>query len=215
MNKCLNCGEKTKNKKFCSTKCAIPFVTEKKIIFWGNKKKEWVKEYLKNPTKCKTCKKNIHYDKRKNIFCSHSCAASFNNLGNRKHGEEPGNCLFCDEKLKNSYNKFCNLKCFHDFNHKEYIKRWLDGKENGRGAETVSAHVRKYLYEKNGEKCSRCGWKERNNFTNRIPLHAHHKDGNWKNNVLNNLEILCPNCHSLTYNFGVRNKERIFNEDSN
>ena len=51
----------------------------------------------------------------------------------------------------------------------------------------------------------RCGWAERNLFTNKIPLSLHHIDGNYKNNKVENLELLCPNCHALTDNFGSRN----------
>ena len=34
-------------------------------------------EYNKNPKLCKYCNKALHYDKRYNKFCNHSCAASF------------------------------------------------------------------------------------------------------------------------------------------
>ena len=30
-----------------------------------------------------------------------------------------------------------------------------------------------------------------------LPLELHHKDGNHFNNQLDNLQILCPNCHSI------------------
>ena len=30
-----------------------------------------------------------------------------------------------------------------------------------------------------------------------LPLELHHKDGNHQNNSLDNLQILCPNCHSI------------------
>jgi 5-methylcytosine-specific restriction endonuclease McrA len=30
-----------------------------------------------------------------------------------------------------------------------------------------------------------------------LPLELHHKDRNHFNNDLNNLQILCPNCHSI------------------
>jgi len=38
-----------------------------------------------------------------------------------------------------------------------------------------------------------------------LVLELHHKDGNPKNNRLENLQILCPNCHSQTRNFRSRN----------
>lgn len=54
-------------------------------------------------------------------------------------------------------------------------------------------------------KCQQCGcngeWQ--NGF---ISLEIHHIDGNNKNNLLSNLQYLCPNCHALTDNF--RNKRR-------
>ena len=33
-----------------------------------------------------------------------------------------------------------------------------------------------------------------------------HIDGNSENNNIENLELLCPNCHSLTPTFGALNK---------
>jgi hypothetical protein len=34
-----------------------------------------------------------------------------------------------------------------------------------------------------------------------IPLELHHKDGDRTNNTLQNIELLCPNCHALTDNY--------------
>lgn len=38
-----------------------------------------------------------------------------------------------------------------------------------------------------------------------ITLELHHKDGDKLNNDLENLQLLCPNCHSLTENWRGRN----------
>ena len=35
---------------------------------------------------------------------------------------------------------------------------------------------------------------------------VHHKDGNRFNHSLSNIELLCPNCHSLTQTYRARNK---------
>ena len=56
-------------------------------------------------------------------------------------------------------------------------------------------------------KCEKCGWGEMNEYSNTVPLEIHHKDGDCTNNLIENLELLCPNCHSLTENFGSLNKE--------
>ena len=37
-----------------------------------------------------------------------------------------------------------------------------------------------------------------------IPIELHHIDGNRFNNKLDNLQILCPNCHALTDNYSGR-----------
>ncbi|MFD7664428.1 HNH endonuclease signature motif containing protein [Streptomyces sp. NPDC059788] len=39
-----------------------------------------------------------------------------------------------------------------------------------------------------------------------IPLEIDHIDGNWRNNRMENLRILCPNCHSVTDSYRGRAK---------
>ena len=46
------------------------------------------------------------------------------------------------------------------------------------------------------EHCNNTKW-----LDHPIPLELHHIDGNRKNNTLQNIELLCPNCHSLTDNY--------------
>lgn len=60
--------------------------------------------------------------------------------------------------------------------------------------------------EKYDCRCSQCGWNKRNQFTGNIPLEIHHKDGDHTNNDENNLDLLCPNCHSLTETYKAANK---------
>ena len=44
-------------------------------------------------------------------------------------------------------------------------------------------------------KCEMCGITYWNGVL--LPLELHHKDGNHYNNDFDNLQILCPNCHSI------------------
>ena len=53
--------------------------------------------------------------------------------------------------------------------------------------------------------CEKCGITKWNDLP--ITLEIHHKDGNHDNTKLENLEILCPNCHSQTDNFRFKNKK--------
>jgi len=50
-----------------------------------------------------------------------------------------------------------------------------------------------------------CGWKEKNVVTGNIPIELEHIDGNSENNLLTNLKLLCPNCHSLTPTYKALN----------
>ena len=52
-------------------------------------------------------------------------------------------------------------------------------------------------------KCLVCGINSWNN--KKIVLELDHKDGNNKNNRIENLRLLCPNCHSQTKNFRSKN----------
>ena len=55
------------------------------------------------------------------------------------------------------------------------------------------------------EKCNICGISEWNGEP--IKLQVHHKDGNRHNNEIDNLQILCPNCHSQTDNWCAKNRK--------
>lgn len=127
-------------------------------------------------------------------------------------------CLFCGKtfrKHSHGMGKFCNQKCFFDCKNREnsnrdeiLIKKWLNGEIDGTNKKyfTYKPFVRKYLFRKYNNKCQRCGWGETNKSTGLVPLQIHHIDGDALNNDINNIELLCPNCHSLTDNFGSRNK---------
>lgn len=94
-----------------------------------------------------------------------------------------------------------------DYTHKKYIDDWKNGREKGsRGSYSTSSHIRKYLLEKFDNKCSLCGWSEKNQYTGKIPLEIDHIDGNYSNNKEENLRLLCPNCHSLTSTYKGANK---------
>lgn len=60
--------------------------------------------------------------------------------------------------------------------------------------------------------CEECGLSEWRG--EHIALHLHHIDGDRNNNKLENLQILCPNCHSQTHNYagkssGVSNYNKV------
>lgn len=120
-------------------------------------------------------------------------------------------CLNCGkefEHTRSSRNKFCSIKCQQEYKYKTYIERWKNGEENGMSGEYgLSKYIRRYLLEKHNYKCEKCGWGEKNEFTRTIPLEIHHIDGDYTNNKEDNLQVLCPNCHSLTETHKSHNKK--------
>ncbi len=75
-----------------------------------------------------------------------------------------------------------------------------------RNGSFIISHTLKNKLIKEGIKdniCEKCHNKKWNGLD--IPLELHHIDGQKFNNELSNLQILCPNCHAQTNNYGIRN----------
>lgn len=73
----------------------------------------------------------------------------------------------------------------------------------------VQSHKLKLrLFEKGLKfpKCELCDWSELS-ADGRIPVELDHINGNHRDNRLENLRILCPNCHSLQSTHRGRNKK--------
>jgi len=157
-------------------------------------------KYNNTPTVCTNCGSTLDYKHRHNKFCNPSCSASYTNRG--KHGINLTNCMICGKKNKNSKSKYCSNICSH-------IGRWNNTKiaiEQGKyKTNTTSSVIKKYLLEKFGVLCSKCGLKTWQGHT--IPLNVHHKDGDSTNNIPENIELVCLNCHALTENYGAKNKK--------
>lgn len=114
-------------------------------------------------------------------------------------------CITCGKPIK--YGKYCSNTCAMKFKRKIKIEEWLSGKNFVRGASQVPSFIRDYLLEEFNFKCEKCGWGEVNKYSGTVPLEIHHIDGDCTNNLRENLQILCPNCHSLTETNGNLNKE--------
>ena len=99
---------------------------------------------------------------------------------------------------------YCSNKC--QGNH-TILKRFTNGTDWNR-------YMRKYYVENNKYECSECGISEYNGKP--ITLQIDHIDGDRRNNEFDNLRFMCPNCHSQTDTYGIRNmcesgKERQLN----
>lgn len=73
--------------------------------------------------------------------------------------------------------------------------------------------IRNYILRIRGHKCELCfldSWQN-----NPIPLEVHHINGNAKDNALDNLQIICPNCHALTDSYKGKNKGKSTRKKQN
>lgn len=89
------------------------------------------------------------------------------------------------------------------------VREWSKGKTSYTDSRIVSKYTpenlftyngkgphKKILIEERGHQCEKC--KNTEWLDDLITLELEHKDGDSKNNVKDNLELLCPNCHSQT-----------------
>lgn len=131
-------------------------------------------------------------------YCSVACAKlRFERLRSK--------CLQCDKPLERVRYKYCSNACQHQHQFRLRIQRYEAGEYQ---TNTCNRFIRRYLVQRFGEKCTRCGWAERHPITGNIPIEVEHVDGNWRNNEPSNLTLLCPNCHSLTPTYRALNRGR-------
>ena len=151
---------------------------------------------------CKNCNNEFNnLITKKRIFCSHKCSLEYNNKS--KNEKQTNYCLNCG---KDVLGKFCNNTCKSKYDEKIIFEKINNNTFFHNNPETESNWKKKYLIERYGAKCMNCGWDKKHSVTNKVPIQLNHIDGNSENNNLDNLELLCPNCHSLTVNFGSLNK---------
>lgn len=120
------------------------------------------------------------------------------------------NCKRCGKQLRTEqrHNIYCSQECANLARSENKIKNWLNGEYDGIvGTNYLSETIRLYLLKESNYSCELCGWNQINPITKKSPLEIHHIDGNCLNNSRDNLQVLCPNCHSLTENYKSLNRD--------
>lgn len=185
-------------------------------------KQKSLDKYYLNPNICQYCNNIIKVGdnerpsatKRKR-FCDSSCSSKYNN-SKRKTKK----CLICDIFITKNLT-YCSQVCFNEHKRQKTINRLqcnpqlksknnktINNKTINKKQNYTPGHrtIRRILMEQQNNKCSKCGWGEINPKSGKVPLILNHIDGNSTNYNFDNLEILCPNCDSLTPTYKALNK---------
>lgn len=161
-----------------------------------------VSDYNSTPTTCLFCKSAFPYENRKNKFCNKSCAAKYNNIGVSRNSKihNTKSCAYCSNIIEGSksVNKFCDTFCYTKYTEEKTLENFKNGILKEQSAKEV-------LIKLHGFKCMECGWDKVNPLSNKCPVELEHIDGNSRNNLPDNLKLLCPNCHSLTPTYKALN----------
>jgi hypothetical protein len=142
---------------------------------------------------CPKCK--IEHEKP-GTYCSRKCANSrtWNDEVNAKRSAK-----LIGKKLNHS-NKPVDLDKWREKLRQTRLNKYLATPFDELGME----NRRRRVFEEQNYCCNRCGIDKWQGF--KISLELEHKDGNTDNNSRENLEGLCPNCHSITDTWRGRNK---------
>ena len=129
-------------------------------------------------------------------------------LKTKTYNREKRNCLCCEKELTGRQTLFCGLQCQANHRQNGLVDKWKKKEIIGYSGKVmnVKPFVRRYMIEKYEYKCSKCEWNKLHPVTKLPPLEINHIDGNASNTWEENLEVLCPNCHSLTTNYKNHNK---------
>lgn len=141
--------------------------------------------YTRKPNvNCAVCNKSVYrrpiqlQASKGRAFCSMLCYG----ISSRK--ETP--CAVCGIPiLANKNAGTCSRSCANKY--RVGIKYKLGRPSKDKVKSQRALKIR--LIDQRGTKCERCGYKKVE------ILHVHHRDRNRNNNALENLELICPNCH--------------------
>lgn len=108
--------------------------------------------------------------------------------------------LKCNNSTRNDYCRQCTKQ--------QIIEKWLSGDLSVTWCMTTKEpkdFIKKYLVETRGDKCEQCGFDEKAPDGRSI-IQMDHIDGDYTNNLITNLKLLCPNHHAMTSTYGSKNK---------
>lgn len=222
-------------KEFCSHKCAASFNNRSRTSTTKNKLKSHIcikcgEEFkgsihlTKNNIICPSCRDNnaqtnlpaksfcakwgIKFTKSAQIFAEH-----FEDVHKMMENKKPfiyiASKLGLNTQTVTRYIKKIDIN-YRGVPNKDRVKPIIEIINNNN---IPNSRKRKTLISSGykEEKCEYCGLSSWNG--NKIPLELHHKDFNHWNNSLDNLMIVCRNCHAVLHNYKFcKHNKQIDNE---
>lgn len=193
---------------FCSQKCSSLDFQSRRSLPNPNTSCAWCqKEIYLAPVRKSKSKSGLHFCSKAHqslAFADPSIPVSpgpSRTTGNRS----PKKCSRCARRHNGRIDDgFCQ-----DCRFENKINLWLSGDNSIASGKhgVIKPWVKKYLLKIRGDKCETCGFvtpdKWLKEFGTIIALD--HIDGHYDNNLVENLRLLCPNCHAMTKTFGSRN----------
>lgn len=152
---------------------------------------------------CNRCGKEHDGTYGSGKFCSKSCANSrtFSEESKKKKSLK-SSMAWADGRMDSiDFTTINNDPQKIEKSKQTWINKYLKEREQGHSHSWDT--IRKYHFILKDFTCEVCGTKEWNN--EQVPLELHHIDGNLTNNTDENLQVVCPNCHSQTDNFRGKN----------
>lgn len=107
-------------------------------------------------------------------------------------------CLNCNSEVAHP-KIYCNNLCQQEYQFNQEYENWLQT-----GITKTRTWLRKALSKLHGYRCASCGLSDWNNRP--ITLEVDHIDGYANNSAIDNLQLICPNCHSQTNSYKGANK---------
>lgn len=155
---------------------------------------------------CPKCQTEFSFEKPKTghvrTFCSRQCANS------RTRSAEVKKKI--GESVRDTWNKTSAEGKKKKLEALDRARQTVINNNIARIQETPTEELgpnsrKKKVFLEQKEKCNCCGIADWNGKP--LTFELEHKDGNKLNNLRNNLEVLCPNCHAQTSTWRGRNNK--------